>query len=131
MDGMYAADPTLRIALARARHATGDFAGAVELLEALARDNPDHRTTDGHLLYAMSLEGAGRTGDALWEYAGLVEHFPGEEVRCRYAALLAQSGADAAAQAQYREVIRRVELQGGVYRRAQRPWYETARRAVA
>ena len=131
LTGMYADDPGLRTALARARYAAGEYVGAVEVLEALARDTPDHRTSDGHLLYAMSLEGAGRVDDALREYAVLVDHYPGEEVRCRYAALLARTGAAEASQAQYREVVRRVELQGGVYRRAQREWYDVARRAVA
>ncbi len=131
LNGMYAADPAIRIALARARYASQDPAGAVEMLEVLARDTPDHRTPDGHLLYAMALEGAGRTGDALREYATLVDHYPGEEVRCRYAALLADTGSGDAARAQYQEVIRRVELQGGVYRRAQRGWYDAARRALA
>ena len=129
-EGMYAADPAVRMGIARARHATGDFNGAIAILESLARDSPDARTTDGHLLYAMSLEGAGRTGDALREYAALVGPFPGEEVRCRYAALLARSGSTGPARAQYEEVVRRVELQGGVYRRAQRPWYDQARAAL-
>lgn len=131
LNGMYATDPAIRITLARARYATGDYAGAVQAMEDLARDTPDHLTTDGRLLHAKALEGAGRPDDALQAYAGLIEQFPGEEVRCRYAALLAKTGAEDAAQAQYREVVRRVELQGGAYRRAQRPWYDTARRAGA
>ena len=64
-EGMYATDPAVRLGVARARCATGDFDGAIAMLEALARDTPDARTTDGHLLYAMALEGAGRTTDAL------------------------------------------------------------------
>ncbi len=129
--GMYATDPAIRLNLARAHYATGDFAAAVQVLEDLARDTPDHRTTPGHLLYAMSLEGAGRTDDALREYAALADRFLGEEVRYRYAALLAQTGAPDAAQEKYQEIIRRVDLQGGVYRRAQRAWYDAARRALA
>lgn len=131
LNGMYAADPAIRITLARARYAKGDYAGTVQVLEDLNRATPDHLTTDGRLLHAMALEGIGRADDALQEYAGLIEPFPGEEVRCRYAALLAKTGAEGAAQARYREVVRRVELQGGAYRRTQRPWYDAARRALA
>ncbi len=129
--GMYATDPAIRLNLARAHYATGDFSAAVQVLDDLAHDTPDYRTTDGHLLYAMSLEGAGRTGDALREYAALADKFPGEEVRYRYAALLAQTGAPGTAQEKYQEIVRRVEVQGGVYRRAQRAWYDAARRALA
>lgn len=118
--GMYATDPAIRFNLARAPYATGNFAAAVQVLEDLARDTPDHRTTHGHLLYTTSLEGAGRPDDALREYAALADTFPGEEVRYRYAALLAQTGAPDAAQEKYQEIIRRVDLQGDVYRRAQR-----------
>ena len=131
LNGMYAKDPAIRITLARARYAEGDYAGTVQVLEDLQRDTPDHLTTDGRLLHAMALEGVGRADDALQEHAGLIEPFPGEEVRCRYAALLAKTGAEDGALAQYREVVRRVELQGGAYRRAQRPWYDAARRALA
>ena len=45
-------------------------------------------------------------------------------------ALLSKRDLDGAI-AEYREVLRRVDLQGGVYRRAQRFWYDIAKRAVA
>ena len=103
----------------------------MQVLDELARDTPDHRTTAGHLLYAMSLEGTGRPGDALREYVSLADKFPGEEVRYWYAALLAQTEVPDAAQENHQEIVRRVDLQGSVYRRAQRAWYDAARRTLA
>lgn len=129
--GQHAADPAIRLGLARAYFASNDPADAVQALEALAADSPDYRTAEGHLLYARALEGMGRTEDALREYAALVAYYPGEEARCRYARLLAETGASGQADELYREVVRRVELQRGIYLRAQRNWYDIARHEVA
>ena len=128
--GLHADDPGIRLGLARARLESGDAAGAVADLETLARDTPEQRTADGHLLYARALDGAGQTQAALDEYAALVDYFPGEEARCRYADLLTRIGAPDQARVQYGEIVRRTELQGGPYRRMQRLWYDTARRAM-
>ncbi len=129
--GLHAGDPALRLGLARARFEAGDPKTAVRELEALARDEPDRRTAEGHLLYARALEAGGWTQQALAEYAAMVEYYSGEEARCRYGELLARTGADGLAQAQFQEVVRRVQLAGGNYRRDQRPWFDAARKAVA
>lgn len=129
--GLHATDPGVRLGLARARFATGDNTGTIAELDALRRDSPDQRSAEGHLLYARALEGAGRTQDALEEYEALSAYFPGEEARCRYADLLSRTGAVNQALHHYREIVRRVELQVSGYRRMQRPWYDTARRALA
>ncbi len=100
-------------------------------LDALRTGPAEARTADGHLLYAQALDATGQGDAALTEYQALAEYFPGEEARCRYAELLERTGATELGRAQYREVIRRVDLQGGVYRRAQKSWYDIARRAVA
>ncbi len=129
--GLHADDPAIRIGLARAYFEAGNPAATVTELDAL-RDGPaEARTADGHMLYARALDATGQTDAALTEYKALAEYAPGEEARCRYAELLERSGATELGRAQYREVIRRVDLQGGVYRRAQKGWYDIARRAVA
>ena len=129
--GLHATEPSILTGIARARFAAGDFAGAIAELDELARVAPQHRNAEGHLLYARALDGAGRTQEALGEYAALVDYYPGEEARCRYAELLERTGATELARLQYREVVRRTELQGGGYRRAQRSWYDAARRSDA
>lgn len=129
--GLHATDPAIRLGLARARFEANDCLGAIAELDTLRRDTPDARTAEGHLLYARALDAAGHTQPALDEYRALADYYPGEEARCRYADLLARTGATEQARAQYREIIRRVDLQGSIYRRPQRIWYDTARRAMA
>lgn len=131
LTGLHAGDPALRLGLARALFHAGDPRATVRELDTLGRDHPAHRTAEGHLLYARALDGAGFPGRALEEYAALAPYFAGEEARCRYGELLARTGAKGEAQAQYREIVHRVELAGRTYRRDQRPWYDQARRAVA
>ena len=129
--GLHAADPGLQFGLARALAALGDFQAAATVLESLRRDSPTFRKGETHLLHAAALNGAGHTAQALAELSALVEYYPGEEARCRYAQLLAQTGATRAATDQFKEIVHRADLQGGVYRRAQREWYDIARKSLA
>ena len=128
--GLHAADPVVRLGLARARSMTGDWPGAVEAVEAVQRDTPERISPDIGLLHAAALNGAGRTADALRALRALVETYPGEEARYRYAQLLEKVGDRAGAEAQYRETVQRVELQKGHYRREQREWYDLAKRKL-
>jgi hypothetical protein len=128
--GLHAADPAILGSLARTRLATGDLAGSREALDALRAENPDWRPAEVALLYARVLEGQGEEQAALAALRALATTYPGEEARCRYADLLARTGQVDAARAEYREIMRRVELQGRVYRKAQQTWYDAARRGV-
>ncbi|NNG05344.1 MAG: hypothetical protein HKM95_14765 [Inquilinus sp.] len=126
--GVHADDPGIMMALARARFGCGDHAGVVDTLDRLRAAHPDLSSADGHLLYARALEGLGRDGDALGEYAALTEYFPGEEARCRHALLLQRLGDVDAARGVFAQVVRSVDLGNKLYFRAQRDWYEVARR---
>lgn len=128
--GLHAADPAILGGLARTRFATGDLAGAQAALDALRAENPSWRPAEVALLQARVLEAQGSVEQALAALRALSATYPGEEARARFADLLARSGAADAARAEWREIIRRVELQGGAYRRAQREWYDMARRAL-
>jgi hypothetical protein len=128
LSGVHASDPALMLGLARARFALEDDAGALESLDALRAAHPDLKSPHGHLLYARSLEQLGRTEAALMEYAALAEYFPGEEARCRLALLLHKIGRVAEARAAFRQVVRSVERASKLYYRAERDWYEVARR---
>jgi hypothetical protein len=128
--GLYAADPTILGGLARSRFATGDLDGAKAALDALRAESPNWRPADVTLLNARVLEGQGHTEEALAALSALASTYPGEEARCRYAELLARTGHADKARAEYREIMRRVELQGRGYRKLQQPWYDAARRGV-
>ncbi|HTZ72126.1 MAG TPA: tetratricopeptide repeat protein [Acetobacteraceae bacterium] len=129
--GLHAADPSVLGGLARTRLAAGDIPGAHEALNALRAENPEWRPPEVALLTARVLEAEGKTDEALAVLRALATTYPGEEARCRYADLLARSGQPEAARAEYREIIRRVELQGRIYRKEQSAWYDAARRALA
>jgi len=128
--GLHAADPSILGGLARTRVATGDLTGAREALDALRAENPDWRPAEVALLDAQVLDGLGRHQEALAALRALAATYPGEEARCRYADLLARLGQPDAARAEYREIVRRVDLQGRVYRKQQQAWYDAARRGV-
>jgi hypothetical protein len=120
-------DPVLLMGLARAQYLQGNAAGTIATLDRLQQLNPGYQSHPGHLLYAQALEAAGRTDEALSEYAALVTVFPGEEARCRYALLLHLKGEIARAREMFGAVIRSVEKGGRHYRSEQKEWYELAR----
>ena len=128
--GVHANDPALMGGLARAYFAGGAFAETVATLDALRAANPDFQSPDAHLLYARALEEQGKTEAALHEYEALAGYYPGQEARCRYAALLAKSGDGHAAEKNFREICQAIELGPRHQRREQREWYDIARRAI-
>jgi hypothetical protein len=90
--GMYADDPHLLMGLARVQIDKGDFVHCQATLDHLRAKNPDFNSTDGHLVYARSLEGQGKIQEALQEYEALSGYFPGLEAKVRHALYLQKLG---------------------------------------
>ena len=128
LTGVHATDHVLMLGLARAEFALDDHAGACDTLDRLRAAHPNLDCPDGHLLYARSKEQQGQIEQALIEYAALAEYYPGEEARCRLALLLQKTGRVAEARTLFRQVVRSVERASKLYYRAERDWYEVARR---
>lgn len=128
LTGAHVDDPALMMGLARAQFGQEDYLAVCGTLDALRAANPDFQSAEGHMLYARSKEGAGLTGEAFVEYEALAGYFPGEEARCRYALLLQKDGRLDESRDYFRQVIRSVEAGSKAYFRAQRDWYEVARR---
>jgi hypothetical protein len=128
LTGVHKDDPSLMHGLARAFFAGGDFVASAQTLEALKAANPKFESGDAHLLYARSLEGQGRRDEALGEYEAVARYFAGAEARCRYALLLQQNGQTQPARQLFTEVVRAVDKAGGPFKRAQREWYDIAKR---
>ncbi|MFL6586761.1 MAG: tetratricopeptide repeat protein [Luteimonas sp.] len=126
--GLYATDPTLMLGLAQAQFHRGEPSAARETLDALIAANPDFRSHDGHLLYARAVEAGDDFTAAVEEYEALVQDYPGEEARVRYAGLLQRNGQADKARALYADTLRRVDLAPAYYRREQREWVEIAKR---
>jgi hypothetical protein len=79
----------------------------------------------------MTLEALGRDDEAADDYAALVTHAPGEEVRCRYALLLQRRGDKAAAKTLFDEILTRSRRAPSHYRRQEREWIDIARREAS
>lgn len=130
LKGIYADDPPILLALAEAQFLNESFAEASETVARLEKADGNFRHLERRLLNARILEALGRSNDALAEYESLAKHYPGEEVRCRYALLLMQTGR----QDQAREVFERILLSARrsprYYRAAQREWIQTAKQQV-
>ncbi|QNA83575.1 hypothetical protein G4G27_05835 [Sphingomonas sp. So64.6b] len=117
--------------LARAEFETGAAAEALATLD----DNPAPTTQsdrDRHgLLRARILETLGRKEEALALYADLVTRLPGEEGRCRYAALLLEQGWDKKARAVLEEVEGRMKRLDRQQRAAEADMYRWATEKLA
>ena len=124
-------DPELLLGLARAHFGLGKYAAVRRTLEGLIRANPAFRSTDGHLLYARTLEALGEHADALAEYDALDATFPGEESRYRHGSLLAELGRDADARAVFGKVLDNERQAPEAYRDRERVWIDQARAALA
>lgn len=131
LTGINATEPDLMLGMARAQFEQGRFDQAQSILDQLRAANPDYRSADGHLLYARALEMQGKQGEALEEYAELAAYYPGQEAKCRYAALLGEVGRMTESRRLFQEVCRDVELMPKHARRAQLEWRAFARRHLA
>jgi hypothetical protein len=117
--------------LARAEFETGDAEGALATLDgnrpATAQSDRDRQA----LLRARILEQLERKDEALAVYAGIVTRYPGEEVRCRYAALLIEQGWDRKALAVLEEVESRMKRLDRQQRAAEADMYRWAMERLA
>ena len=80
--------------LARAEFETGDAAAALTTLDEAPPSSAQSDRDRQALLRARILDQLDRKDEALAIYADLVTRLPGEEARCRYAALLIEQGWD-------------------------------------
>ena len=120
-------NPDLMLNLAHAQFDDKQYQPARQTLEELIQHNPNYKSYDGHLLYARTLEALGEQQTAREEYQILVEGFPGEEARVRYALLLKSLGEQHEAAKWFAEVLRRTERAPKYYRRAQKSWIDIAK----
>jgi hypothetical protein len=123
-------DPALNFGLAHAQFANRDYADCAATLERIRGPDGRLRVPEMQLLYARSLEAAGRFDEAKAAYAVAVEICPGEEARCRQALLLRRAGEPETALALFQEIVRSVAKADPAYLRTQREWLEIAKREI-
>src|SRR5579864_6850580 len=128
LTGIHADDPGMLLGMARAAYGLGQYDAALTAVRHLGETNPHYQPTEAQLMHARALEALGRDDEAAHEYAELVTHAPGEEVRCRYALLLQRRGNPDAAKALFTDILTRSRRAPSHYRRRERQWIEVAQR---
>jgi hypothetical protein len=125
--GMFADDPALLIALARAQLGAGDGHGAQTTLDRLRDAHPKLQNQDAHLLYARSLEAQERFAEAAQEYESLSHYYAGFEARTRYGLLLLRQGEIDKARSLFEDVIRASNARRVIVTEADRDWLKVAK----
>jgi hypothetical protein len=128
LTGIHADDPGMLLGMARAAYGVGQYDLALRTVLQLGETNPRYQPVEAQLLHARALEALGRDDEAADDYAALVTHAPGEEVRCRYALLLKRQGDRNAAKALFEEILTRSGRAPRHYRRHEQEWIDIARR---
>lgn len=112
--------------LAQALFESGDATGTLALIDAMPPAETVGDADRVALLRARALDHLGRADEALPIYADIVMRFPGEEARCRYAALLLEQGRKAEALAVLTEVEHRMRRLDRQRRAAEAEMYDWA-----
>ncbi len=127
LTGIGEGDPTIMVKLAHAYFANHQFTETIKLLDDVIASNPNFKSTDGHLLYARSLEGLEKFDEALNEYEIVAQNYPGEEGRIRYGLLLLHQNHTEKAQQIFKESITRSRLAPKFYQKKEKHWTKIAK----
>lgn len=119
-------DPRTEAKLARALFETGGSAEALTLLDAMTPPSTQSERDRLSLLRARVLGELDRKDEAREIYADIVTRMPGEEARCRYAALLLDQGFGPKARAVLEEVEARMRRLDRQQRAAEADMYKWA-----
>ena len=123
-------EPAYMLGKAKAQFGLRQFNDAVVTLEELTGTYRDFNSAEGHLLYARSLEAAGRTKQALVEYDVVSAYFPGPEARVRYGMLLVTAGRMPEGRAVFSEVLERIGRMPKYVRKVEAEWIALAEKGL-
>ena len=127
LTGLYEHDPDLMLGLAGALFDKGEFERTRNTMNELIANNPDFKSTEGHLLFAKAVAECGDIEDAIKEYEVLSISYPGPEAKVRFAALLEQCGQEERALSIYDDVLNAADLAPRHFRIAQKSWLSAAK----
>lgn len=126
-EGIFAHEPDVLRALARAQLGNGDPKAALDVLARLKAAHPNYQNQDAHLTFARSLEELGQLREAETEYRSLGRYFVGLEARGRHALLLRRLGEPAEARQLLDEIVRVSKARGVILSDGDREWVRLAR----
>jgi len=129
LNGAYANDGAILLALARAAIEAGDAPKAAEALSRLKAHAPRTRPLETRLLEARLLEARGETEAALAAYRELLPAFVGLEARYRYGRLLLRLGRHEAAMEVMNDVLKHARRFASSIEEEEQ-WVEAAREAI-
>lgn len=130
LTGVGECDPDIMLFLAQSYFASEDYQLAIQILDDIIKTNPNFNSTDGHLLYARSLEKLEKSQQALEEYAIVSENYPGEEGRVRYGLLLVKMNQAEKASEIFNQAINRSKLAPKFYQRKEKYWIKLAKTSL-
>lgn len=123
-------DSRTQYKLARSLFETGDSVRALEIIDAQPPVTSISETDRRALLRARILNHLGRNGEAAAIYEDIVTRVPGEEARCRYAALLLEMKLPERARTVLEEVESRMRRLDQTQRAAEAEMYDWAMRTL-
>jgi len=130
LSGLYEHDPDLMLGLADALFGKGEFEQTRKTMDDLIVNNPDFKSTDGHLLYAKAVAACGDKDAAIQEYETLSISYPGPEAKVRFAVLLEDVGQKERALSIYEDVLNAADLAPRHFRVAQKKWLGEAKEGL-
>ncbi|MBI3731576.1 MAG: tetratricopeptide repeat protein [Burkholderiales bacterium] len=104
LQGPFASDVVIRMNAAEAKILHGQAAEAITLLEAVRKDQPNHRPEQQALLLGKAYASASRQQEAGATFADAVARFGSMDTRVEYAIWALQTGEQGIADAQYAEI---------------------------
>ena len=130
LTGIYSDDPDLLLGLATAQFSCKQYDEARQTLDQLIEKNPDYRSSEGHLIYARSMEACGDPNKAREEYTAVVAYYAGAEARFRFGSFLETQGDNDAALSEYQEIMAAADVAPQHYLIAQKNWINDAKTGV-
>jgi hypothetical protein len=106
LQGPFARDAELRLGAARARLASGNMAGTIALLEALAAEQPGFRAEQVGILLGQAYAAAGRQDEAGSQFAAAAHRFGSLEARAELAIWALANGKPQVAAPELEEIER-------------------------
>jgi hypothetical protein len=104
-----------------------DWKGLLNLTVDLRPLLPEREINEAIRWEAIALDGLGRHGEAEERYLHVIDLWPGEEIRCRLASMLAKQSRYAEARNLFETVQRHIRRGGGFYRSQNKSWAKSSR----